>query len=137
MSYGFENLRTLKVEPIKFERPSNLVAGDIVWILWTHYRHGDTARVATPTKIQKVYDDGNIIHQRGGFDDPDFENKLMIYMKAGPQDAGKASMGMGPGTTEQNGGFPMMRNVASPAQESNQNAQMGSAESQSANQGVY
>ena len=69
------------------------------------------------------------------FDDPDFEQKMMIMAKMGPQDAGKAAMG--PGTTEQNGGLPTAQPVISPGQEANQNAQMGSAESQSATQGTY
>ena len=69
------------------------------------------------------------------FDDPEYEQKMKIMLSLGPQNAGKA--GMGPGTTEQNGGYPMQRNVATPAQEFNQNAQAGAAESQSANQGVY
>ena len=69
------------------------------------------------------------------FDDPEFQQKMKIMLALGPQNAGKASMG--PGTTEQNGGSPITRNISSPAQESNQSAQEVAAESQSANKGVY
>ena len=70
------------------------------------------------------------------FEDPEFEKKMAIMMAKGPQNAGKASM-ITPGAIAQNGGFPETRNVFTPGQESNRNAQTGAAESQSANQGVY
>ncbi len=69
------------------------------------------------------------------FADPNFEQKMKVMLALGPQNAGKATAG--PGSTEQNGGSPVTRNIPSPTQEFNQNAQAGAAESQSANQGVY
>jgi len=68
------------------------------------------------------------------FDDPGFQQKLKIIAAMGPQNAGKAQ---GPGTGKQDQPNPLARPIASPQQEFNQNAQGGSAESQSANQGAW
>lgn len=65
------------------------------------------------------------------FDDPEFERKMAMVMAKGPQNAGKAGM-ITSGAIAQNDGFPETRNVLTPGQEFNQNAQMGAAEDQSA-----
>jgi len=70
------------------------------------------------------------------FDDPEFENRLMIMMQMGPQNPGKVS-GTSMAGVQQNGGAPMNRNIPTPGQESNQTAQATAAVSQSANQGIY
>ena len=70
-------------------------------------------------------------HVDDWFDDPEFEQKMALMMAKGPQNAGKAGM-ITPGAIAQNGGFPETRNVMTPGQEMNQNAQMGAAEGQSA-----
>lgn len=70
------------------------------------------------------------------FDDPEFEQKMMMFAGMGPQNAGKAGMGS-PEATLQNQGGAMTRPIMSSEQEFNQQAQAGAAESQSANQGVY
>ena len=70
------------------------------------------------------------------FDDPEFEQKMALIAKLGPQDAGKAGMMSSEGIM-QNQGFPGKRDVLGPRQEANQFAQETAAESQSANQGVY
>jgi len=72
------------------------------------------------------------------FDDPEFQRKMAMIAKLGPQNAGKA--GTGTNSIEgvlQNGGSPVTRNIATPQQEFNMTAQDTAAESQSANQGVY
>ena len=69
MSYGS---RYLSRKTIKFELPLLLEKGDIVWVRWRHYRHGDTPEAAIPTKIIKVYDDGNILHKKEGYDAIEF-----------------------------------------------------------------
>ncbi len=57
---------------ISFEPVINLEAGDIVWVRWDHFRHGDQTPKATPSKVIKVYDDGNIIHEKRGYDGKKF-----------------------------------------------------------------
>jgi len=69
------------------------------------------------------------------FDDPEFQQKMQIYMSMGPQNAGKASENSNAGVT-QNKGFPGKRTIMTPGQEQNQNAQMIAADSQSANYGI-
>ena len=75
-SSRFVNKRT-----INFELPLLLEAGDIVWVRWRHYRHGDTPESATPTKVIKVYDDGNILHKKDGYDDVEFAWAKDIFAK--------------------------------------------------------
>lgn len=70
------------------------------------------------------------------FDDPEFQQKLAMYLSMGPQNAGKATQASSEGTM-QNKGFPMKRNILTPNQESNQFAQQTAAEGQSINYGVY
>jgi hypothetical protein len=70
------------------------------------------------------------------FDDPEFQQKMAIYMSMGPQNAGKASENTNEGVT-QNQGFPGKRNILGPDQIQNQNVQMTAAEGQAANYGVY
>lgn len=70
------------------------------------------------------------------FDDPEFEQRLQIYMALGPQNPGKVKGSSSEGI-EQNQGFPGKRTILTPGQEANQSAQQTAAESQSANQGVY
>ncbi len=65
------------------------------------------------------------------FDDPEFEQKMMMVMKAGPQDAGKAGQ-ISSGGVMQNNGNPMARNIMTPGQEQNQGAQVIAGEAQSA-----
>lgn len=65
------------------------------------------------------------------FDDPEFEQKMMMIMKMGPQNAGKAGQASAEGVM-QNGGFPMQRNIMTPGQEQNQGAQVIAGEAQSA-----
>ena len=57
---------------IKFDPPTNLQVNDIVWVRWLHYRHGDTPESATPTRVTKIYDDGNILHKKQGYDGQEF-----------------------------------------------------------------
>ena len=70
------------------------------------------------------------------FDDPEFEQKMAMFMNLGPQNAGKAGMGS-PEATLQNQGGAMTRPIMSPDQEMNRQSQEGAAESQSANFGAY
>ena len=77
------------------------------------------------------------------FYDPQFQQKLEMYMAMGPQNAGKATED-GSGGTQlstkgimQNGGFPGGANIPGQATINNQNAQLGANDSQSANQGTY
>lgn len=70
------------------------------------------------------------------FDDPEFERRLQLMIALGPQNSGKAG-GLSPEGVQQQGGFPMKRDVLSPGQEQNQAAQQTAAASQSANQGIY
>ena len=65
------------------------------------------------------------------FDDPEFEQKMMMVMKMGPQNAGKAGQISSDGVM-QNNGNPMARNVMTPGQEQNQGAQVIAGEAQSA-----
>ncbi len=65
------------------------------------------------------------------FDDPEFEQKMMMVMKAGPQNAGKAGQ-ISSGGVMQNNGNPMARTVMTPGQEQNQGAQVIAGEAQSA-----
>lgn len=69
------------------------------------------------------------------FDDPEFQQKLELYMAIGPKNAGP-SIGGG-GGMQPNQPNPMARPIATPGQEANQFAQGGAAESQAANQGTY
>jgi len=72
------------------------------------------------------------------FNDPEFQRKMMIMMSMGPGDSGKAgSVQTTMAGQMQNGGLPTARNIASPQEEMNQNAQAGANEAQSINQGVY
>lgn len=81
------------------------------------------------------------------FNDPEFAQKMQIMAAMGPQNAGKAGTssgggGGGEGTNSlkgilQNGQSPVVRNIATPNQEFNQQSQETAAESQSANQGSY
>lgn len=65
------------------------------------------------------------------FDDPEFRQKMETMRQMGPQNPGKAGQA-GPGSTEQNGGSPITRSVATPDQQFNKNAQVGSAGAQAA-----
>lgn len=66
------------------------------------------------------------------FDDPEFQQKLQLYMAIGPKNAGPSIGGMQPNQPN-----PMARPVMTPGQEANQFAQEGAAEGQAATQGVY
>lgn len=70
------------------------------------------------------------------FDDPEFQQKLQLYMAIGPKNAGP-SIGGGGGGMQPNQPNPIARPIATSGQEANQFAQGGAAESQAANQGVY
>ena len=69
------------------------------------------------------------------FDDPEFEQRMQLMMALGPQNQGKGQV-ITPEAINQNGGYPLQKNVASPQQEFNQQAQETAAQSQSANYGV-
>lgn len=64
------------------------------------------------------------------FQDPTFEKRQQMMMAMGPQNAGKASMGLA--GVIQNGGSPMAASVMSPGQEVNQQQQMPAGQAQSA-----
>ena len=70
------------------------------------------------------------------FNDPEFESKMKIFMQLNSQNAGKGQVST-PAAINQNGGYPLQKNVLSPGQERNQQAQSTAAEAQSNNQGVY
>ena len=57
---------------IDYQAPIDICKDDTVWVKWDRYRHANIPEQATPTKVLKIYDDGNIIHQRNGYDDPEF-----------------------------------------------------------------
>lgn len=73
------------------------------------------------------------------FHDPQFQERLQLYMAMGPQNQGKAG-GDSANTQEgvvQNQGFPMKRNIPGAAEIANQTAQAGAAEGQAAIQGAW
>ena len=70
MKYSFE-----------FEQPTMLKEGDIVWVRWMHTIIGDIPDAAIPTKIIRVYDDGNILHQKSGYDNVEFAWARDIFAK--------------------------------------------------------
>lgn len=61
------------------------------------------------------------------FQDPQFEQRLQMMMTLGPQNPGKAQGVM---STAQNGGFPVQRNVMTPGQQMNSDAQQGAVPGQ-------
>ena len=69
------------------------------------------------------------------FDDPEFEQRMQLMLATGPQNTGKGQVNT-PEAINQNGGYPLQKNVASPQQEFNQQAQETAAQSQSANYGA-
>lgn len=79
------------------------------------------------------------------FHDPDFQQKLMMYMMlhaGGQEGAGTpgSTRKAGPASSKgimQNQGFPMKREMTAPGQDANAAAQGGANFSQQANQGVY
>lgn len=71
-----------RLKKIEFELPLNLEPGEIAWVRWDHYRHGDSPPTATPTRVLKVYDDGNILHERRGYDDTEFAFSRDIIAKS-------------------------------------------------------
>lgn len=79
MSYGS---RFLSKKTINFEQPLLLARGDIVWVRWKHYRHGDIPESAIPSRVVKVYDDGNILHKKEGYDDIEFAWAKDIFAKS-------------------------------------------------------
>lgn len=98
-------------------------------------------QMGLPFNVQRAITDaakemGILEEVQDWFDDPEFEQKMMMYLKMGPKDAGKATS-MTPEGTLQNQGSPMARNIMTPQQDANQFAQQGAAESQSTNQGIY
>jgi hypothetical protein len=68
------------------------------------------------------------------FNDPEWEQKMMIMMMMGPQNPGKA--GSSVAGAAQNGGNPQARPVPTMGQEFNQNSQSSAAMAQSINQNV-
>ena len=70
------------------------------------------------------------------FVDPEFEQKMQLIQKMGPQNPGKGSQ-VTPAAMAQNGAIPSNRTAPSQRKESNQDAQMGANESQSMNKGTY
>ena len=75
------------------------------------------------------------------FYDPEFQQKMQMYLAMGAQNAGKATEGGGSQMSTkgilQNHGFPGQTNIPGADTINNQSAQMGANDSQSANQGVY
>lgn len=69
------------------------------------------------------------------FNDPEFAQKMQIMMMLGSQNAGKGQT-LSPQAISQQGGYPLQRNIMSPGQEQNQQAQETAAESQSINYGT-
>lgn len=69
------------------------------------------------------------------FDDPEFMQRMEIYMMLGPGNAGKAG-GNSPAGVQQNNGNPMARPIQTPSQEFNKQAQETAAMGQSINQGA-
>lgn len=63
---------------------TDLAPGDVVWVKWEHSFHGDIASKATATVVVKVYDDGNIIHQRPGYDMKEFAWAHDVFAKSPP-----------------------------------------------------
>jgi hypothetical protein len=57
---------------IIFKLPTQLKVDDVVWIVWNHHRGVDIPESATPTRIVKIYDDGNILHLKAGHDFEEF-----------------------------------------------------------------
>lgn len=41
--------------------PTNLMAGDIVWVLWSNPFHQEQVEEAYPTVVKIVYHDGSVI----------------------------------------------------------------------------
>jgi hypothetical protein len=70
------------------------------------------------------------------FQDPEFEQKMQIYLSMGPQSNGKAIPGQSMDTM-QNGGFPVQQNVMRPEQDNNQLAQEGANQGQQNFEGNY
>lgn len=70
------------------------------------------------------------------FYDPEFEQKIAIMMALGPQNAGKGQV-ITPEAIQQNGGYPLQRNVASQETEQRQQSQETAGQAQSQNMGVY
>ena len=70
------------------------------------------------------------------FDDPDFEQKLLIMAEMGPQDPGKAQV-ISPAGVQQQRGFPGKQKVETPRQLNNAANQERAGIAQTANQGVY
>lgn len=67
------------------------------------------------------------------FEDPEFQQKMQIMMMLGPKgQQKKPNKQMSNAGTTQNGGAPMQQNINSQTQQTNQNRQMGAAESQAA-----
>ena len=75
------------------------------------------------------------------FYDPEFQQKMQMFLAMGAQNAGKATEGGGSQISTkgilQNHGFPGQTNIPGAETIDNQNAQMGANDSQSANYGVY
>jgi len=69
------------------------------------------------------------------FDDPEFQQKMMLMMQLGPQNPGKAGNSIAGAT--QNGGNPQARPITTPGQDFNQQSQQSAAIAQSTNEGVY
>jgi len=70
------------------------------------------------------------------FNDPEWQQKMQIFMMLGPQNPGKAGSGNSPAGAQQNKGNPQARPITTPQQDFNQQSQQSAAMSQSVNQGV-
>lgn len=71
-----------RTKSIKFEPAVDLEEDMIVWIKWDHYRHGNSPAKATPSRIVRIYSDGNILHNRRGYDDIEFAFARDIIAKS-------------------------------------------------------
>lgn len=67
---------------IKFESPTKLEIGDIVWVRWKHFAQSDLLESAIPTRITTVYADGNILHQKEGYSGREFAWARDIFAKS-------------------------------------------------------
>ena len=74
--YGYKRQETT------YEPAVDIQPGDVVWVKWEHAIHNDLSNRATPTTVRKVYDDGNIIHKRKGYDDLEFAWARHVYAKS-------------------------------------------------------
>lgn len=62
--------------------PTNLMAGDIVWVLWSSPFHSEQVEEAYPTIVKTVYHDGSVIVGRPTFHEKRHYFKEDIFAKS-------------------------------------------------------